>query len=55
MRDQGLILRPGTDATLNAYVDSAFAGLWSADHPTQRQTCLSRAGYVILFCGCPVY
>jgi hypothetical protein len=54
-RDRGLILRPDSNASLDAYVDSDFAGLWSADQPPTRQTCLSRAGYVILFCGCPVY
>ena len=53
-RTKGLILRPKPDKTLNAYVDADFAGRWHQNYAHLRDSVLSRTGYVLTFCGCPV-
>jgi len=53
-RDKGLILRPQPDHALNAYVDADFAGRWSKAYSHLRDNSLSRTGYVLLYCGCPI-
>jgi len=54
-RTRGLILKPNSDNRLNAYVDSDFAGQWSRDTCQLRDSAVSRTGYVILYCGCPIH
>jgi Reverse transcriptase (RNA-dependent DNA polymerase) len=54
-RTQGLILTPTADNRLNAYVDSNFAGQWSHATCQLRHSAVSRTGYVILYCGCPIH
>jgi hypothetical protein len=54
-RDQGLILKPTTTFSLDAYVDADFAGLWHRNFAELRETALSRTGYIITFCGCPIF
>jgi hypothetical protein len=54
-RTRGLILRPTGDNRLNAYVDSDFAGQWSRETCQLRDSAVSRAGYVIIYCGCPIH
>jgi hypothetical protein len=53
-RDKGLILKPTTDLSLDMYVDADFAGRWHKEYAELRDSVLSRTGYVITFCGCPV-
>jgi hypothetical protein len=36
------------------YVDADFAGMWHKEFSELRSHVLSRTGYVITFCGCPV-
>ena len=54
-RTRGLILRPNGNTSLDAYVDSDFAGTWSTSTSSMRQSCLSRTGYVITYGGCPIH
>jgi len=53
-RDKGMILTPEDHGKLDAYVDSDFAGRWHQLHAQMRETVLSRTGFVITYCGCPV-
>jgi hypothetical protein len=52
---RGLILKPNGDNELNAYVDSDFAGLWSHKSSHLQELAVSRAGYIIMYCGCPIH
>jgi hypothetical protein len=54
-RTRGLILKPNSDNRLNAYVDSDFAGQWTRDTCQLCNSAVSRTGYVILYCGCPIH
>jgi len=51
---QGLILRPQPDHSLNAYADADFAGRWHQAFSHLRDHSLSRTGYVLVYCGCPI-
>ena len=53
-REQGMICTPTPDGELNAYVDADFAGRWHQSTSHMRESVLSRTGYVILYCGCPI-
>ena len=53
-RDKGLRLKPSKDLSLNMYLDADFAGMWHKEYAELRNSLLSRTGYVITFCGCPV-
>ena len=53
-KDKGLVFRPNKDLGVVCHVDAGFAGLWNkldAESPT---LVLSRTGYVIQYCGCPL-
>ena len=49
-----MILKPTTDVTLNMFVDADFAGMWHKEYAELRDNLLSRTGFIITFCGCPV-
>jgi len=49
-----LILTPSTYLSLNILVDADFVGCWHKEYSDLRDSVLSRTGYVIRFCGCPV-
>jgi hypothetical protein len=53
-QSKGLILHPSAYMSLNMFVDADFAGRWHQDYTELRDSVLSRTGYVIQFCGCPV-
>jgi len=53
-KSQGLILHPSTDLSLNMFVDADFAGHWHREYSELRESVLSRTGYVITFCDCPL-
>jgi hypothetical protein len=53
-KSKGLSLRPTTTMTLDMFVDADFAGRWHKEFSHLRDNVLSRTGYVITFCGCPV-
>jgi hypothetical protein len=37
------------------YVDTDFAGLWHQQHSALCESVLSRTGYIITYCGCPIH
>lgn len=53
--DQGLILKPSNTFQLDMFVDADFAGMWHQELSELRDCALSRTGYVITYCGCPVH
>jgi hypothetical protein len=54
-KDKGLILHPKKDFRLDMYVDADFAGMWHKDFSELRDCALSRTGYIITYCGCPIH
>ena len=53
-KDKGLIMNPTSDFCLNMYVDADFAGTWHKEFAQLRESVLSRTGFLITYCGCPV-
>jgi hypothetical protein len=53
-QSKGLVLHPTADMSLNMFVDADFAGRWHKDYTELRDSVLSRTGYVIQFCSCPI-
>jgi len=53
-QDRGIVMHPTSDMSLNMFVDADFAGRWHRDYTELRDSVLSRTGYVIQFCGCPI-
>jgi hypothetical protein len=53
-KDKGLILKPSSSLTLDMFVDADFAGMWHKEYAALRSNVLSRTGFVITFCGCPI-
>jgi hypothetical protein len=43
-----------TDLSLNIFVHADFAGCWHKEYSELQDSVLSRTGYVITFCGCPM-
>jgi hypothetical protein len=37
------------------YVDADFAGMWHHEYAELRNCTLSRTGYIITYCGCPIH
>ncbi len=54
-RDKGLLLQPISNLSLDMYVDADFAGMWHQEHSALLENVLSRTGYIITFCGCPIH
>jgi len=53
-KDKGIIMNPVGDYRLNMYVDADFAGTWHKEFSQLRESVLSRTGFLITYCGCPV-
>jgi hypothetical protein len=53
-QDKGLILHPNKSLSFDCYVDADFAGNWIKDEADDIDTARSRAGWVIMFAGCPI-
>lgn len=49
-----MILRPNKSFALDMYVDTDFAGRWHKEFSHLRESDLSRTGYVVTYCECPV-
>jgi len=47
-------MKPIADFRLNMYVDADFAGTWHKEFAHLRTSVLSRTGFLITYCGCPV-
>jgi hypothetical protein len=54
-KDKGIIMSPRRDFRLDMYVDADFAGLWHRDHAELCDCALSRTGYIITYCDCPIH
>jgi len=53
-KDKGITMKPIADFRLNMYVDADFAGTWHKEFAHLRTSVLSRTGFLITYCGCPV-
>ena len=53
-KDKGIIMNPIGDYRLNMFVDADFAGAWHKEFSQLRDSVLSRTGFLITYCGCPV-
>jgi hypothetical protein len=53
-KDKGFLLKPTNRFTLDMYIDADFAGRWHKEYSHLCDNNLSRTGYVVTFCGCPV-
>lgn len=49
-----MILKPNKSFELNMFVDADFSGRWHKEYSNLRDSVLSRTGYVMTFCGCPI-
>ena len=55
-RSKGLIMKPDDNATLEMYVDSDWSGNWDPSiAATDSSTARSRHGFVVKYCGCPLF
>jgi hypothetical protein len=54
-KDKGLQLQPTKDFTLDMYVDADFAGMWHHEFSALQENVLSRTGYIITYCNCPIH
>ena len=46
---------PTQDFRLDIYEDADFARIWHQEHSALRDSVLSRTGYMITYCGCPIH
>ena len=53
-KDKGLLFRPNKSLGIVCHVDADFAGLWNKIDAEKPTSVLSRTGYVIQYCGCPL-
>ena len=53
-KDKGMILSPKNDFSLDIYVDADFTGTWHKEYAHLRDSVLSRTGFIITYCGCPI-
>jgi hypothetical protein len=52
---RGLIYRPTKGLSIDAYVDTDFAGLWPHEDHLDPTSVKSRSGWVVKVAGCPVF
>jgi hypothetical protein len=48
-------MSPCHDFRLDMYVDADFAGIWHLDYAELCECALSRTGFIITYCGCPIH
>ena len=53
-KDRGLKFQPNKSKRIECYVDADFAGSWDKADADNPENVLSRSGYIIHYCGCPV-
>jgi hypothetical protein len=53
-QDKGFILRPSPTMALDMFIDADFAGRWHKEYSELRDSVLSRTGFVITYCNCPI-
>lgn len=55
-RNEGMIIKPDTNASFDCYVDADFCGNWDKETaPTDPDTARSRGGFIVKYAGCPIY
>ncbi len=54
-QDKGLILHPTKNFALDVWVDADFTSMWNQEHSAFRENVLSRSGYIITYCNCPIH
>lgn len=52
--DKGIIIKPNKNLGLECFVDADFAGGWNQADAQNAESVMSRTGYVIMLCGCPL-
>jgi hypothetical protein len=52
--DKGMIINPTVKFTMDLYVDADFCGLFHREEDRDPNIARSRAGWIILLCGCPM-
>jgi hypothetical protein len=52
--NEGLVMKPSRDFSVDCYVDADFAGLWGHEDPNEPTVAKSRTGFIICICDCPV-
>ena len=53
-KDRGSKFTPDYSKGIECYVDADFAGSWDKADADNPQNVLSRTGYILYYCGCPV-
>ena len=53
-KDKGIIFKPDINKGLECYVDTDFADGWDKANAYNSTAVMSRTGYIIIFCGCPL-
>jgi hypothetical protein len=53
-KNKGMILKPSSAFALDMFVDADFSGRWHKEYSHLRDSVLSRTGYIVTFCGCPI-
>ena len=53
-KDRGIHFTPDISKGIECYVDADFAGAWDKADADNPENVLSRTGYIIFYCGCPV-
>jgi hypothetical protein len=54
-KDKGLVMHPTQAFKLDMFIDADFAGMWHREYSELRECALSRTGYTITYCGCPIH
>ena len=54
-KDQGIILHPSKQLTIDCFIDTNFARQWNAEDPHHPLCVQSCAGYVLMVGNCPIH
>ena len=54
-KDRGIKFTPDSSKGIECYADADFAGAWDKADANNPENVLSRTGFIIFYCGCPVY
>ena len=54
-KDQGMVINPTRELTVDCYVDADFAGQWNVEDSQDPLCVKSRTGFVIMVANCPVH
>jgi ATP-binding cassette subfamily B (MDR/TAP) protein 1 len=54
-REQGIIMKPTAERSIDCYVDADFAGNWEPSEALEDPaTSKSRTGFLVMYAGCPI-